>query len=205
MTWTSGSPLSRDFANIALAVVDHIPAMVAYWDAEQRCRFANAAYRDWFGRTREQMLGITMTELLGPIYLLNLPYIEGALRGEPQTFEREIPDPRTGLLRHSIANYIPDARDGVVHGFYVHVADTTPLVERERVLARVIQERDRALAEVRTLRGMLPVCSVCKSIRDEKGEWVRVEEYIAKRTEAEFTHSLCPACAERLYPGLSDG
>src|ERR1044071_8349549 len=76
-------------------IVDRIPSMLAYWDAEQRCRFANRAYERWFGVSPEALIGKHLTELLGPLYKLNLPYIEGVLRGEPQEFEREIPDPES--------------------------------------------------------------------------------------------------------------
>ena len=77
-------------AELALAVVDRIPAMVAYWDATETCRFANEAYRRWFDRSRADLVGTTIQELLGPIYELNLPYIRAALRGQPQVFERSL-------------------------------------------------------------------------------------------------------------------
>lgn len=197
---TAIAPDAPDYSAIALAVVDHIPGMVAYWDASERCRFVNAAYRAWFGRTRPQLIGTTLKELLGPLYELNLPYIRAVLAGHQQVFERAIPDPVTGIPRDSLATYTPDLVDGEVVGFYVHVADATPIKERERELARVVAERDKALAEVRTLRGLLPVCATCKSIRDEEGRWVRLEHYIEQRTNAAFTHSVCPTCSARLYP-----
>lgn len=194
-------PPDAETAALALAVVDHIDAMVAYWDRDQVCRFANDAYRIWFGRSRGEVVGHTMRELLGPdLYARNLPHIEGALRGERQRFERSIPRPDGAGVRDSIATYVPDIRDGEVAGFFVHVADATALKDRERELSRVIAERDRALTEVKTLTGLLPVCASCKSIRDEQGNWVRVEHYIAARSQAQFTHSLCPDCARRLYP-----
>lgn len=196
----TASPPATDYSAIALAVVDHIPGMVAYWDAEERCRFVNAAYREWFGKTRPQLIGTTLQELLGPLYELNLPYIRAAQSGATQVFERAIPDPLTGVPRDSIATYTPDIVDGKVLGFFVHVADATPIKERERALAKAIAERDRALAQVRTLTGLLPVCAVCKSIRDEAGAWIRLEHYIEQRTPAAFTHSLCPSCSARLYP-----
>jgi PAS domain S-box-containing protein len=90
----SRQTLSLDIRDIALFVVDHIPAMVAYWDTNQICRFANNAYLEWFGKTREQLIGITLKELLGPIYSKNLPYINEALKGKVQNFEREIPTPQ---------------------------------------------------------------------------------------------------------------
>ena len=134
--------------SIGLLVADHVSAMLAYWDKDLICRFANAAYRDWFGKTREEMVGkITIKELLGPIYNQNLPYILGALEGKPQTFEREIPIP-TGGVRHSIANYFPDVVNGEVRGFFVHVADITHLKLLERELTKsneIISEQNKRL------------------------------------------------------------
>jgi hypothetical protein len=54
----------------------------------------------------------------------------------------------------------------------------------------------------KVLTGLLPICSSCKNIRDESGEWKRVEAYIDSRTEAKFTHGMCPDCAEKLYPEI---
>jgi hypothetical protein len=59
-----------------------------------------------------------------------------------------------------------------------------------------------ALAQVRVLRGLLPICSSCKKIRDEHGSWTQIEAYIDERSEAKFSHGLCPDCARRLYPGF---
>jgi two-component system sensor histidine kinase TtrS len=61
-----------------------------------------------------------------------------------------------------------------------------------------------ALSEVRTLSGLLPICAACKRIRDDKGYWKQIESYIRTRTDAEFTHSICPECAQKLYPDLQD-
>ncbi len=57
-----------------------------------------------------------------------------------------------------------------------------------------------ALAKVRTLGGLLPICAHCKKIRDDTGYWNRIETYIADHSEAEFSHSVCPDCARELYP-----
>ena len=57
-----------------------------------------------------------------------------------------------------------------------------------------------ALDEVRTLRGFIPICANCKNIRDDHGYWQRVEEYVTRHSEAQFSHSICPDCARKLYP-----
>lgn len=190
-----------ELPQIALRTVNHIPAMVAYWDKNQRCLFSNDAYREWFGKSPEQMLGMSLKDLLGPLYEKNLPYILEALRGEKQIFERRIPLPDGGF-RDSIATYTPDIIGGEVQGFSAHVADVTILREREIELQRVIGERDKALAEVRTLSGLLPICASCKRIRDKAGEWQPIERYVGERTEASFTHGMCPECMEKFYPEI---
>lgn len=72
--------------------------------------------------------------------------------------------------------------------------------ERER--DETIQQLRKALSEVKTLRGLLPICSGCKSIRDDQGYWNSIETYIREHSEAELTHGLCPDCARRLYPDI---
>lgn len=110
-------PEIEDSNVLAVRVADHITAMLAYWDKDHVCRFANSAYVDWFGKKKEEMIDkITIKELLGPLFEKNLPFISGALKGEIQTFEREIPLP-TGGSRHSLANYYPDIVNGEVIGF----------------------------------------------------------------------------------------
>lgn len=72
-------------------------------------------------------------------------------------------------------------------------------LEREQHLNR---DLSAALATVKKLSGFLPICASCKNIRNDHGYWERIEAYIREHSEAEFTHSICPACMERLYPEL---
>ena len=71
-------------------------------------------------------------------------------------------------------------------------------VEAER--EKLIQELQKTLAEVKKLSGFLPICASCKKIRDDKGYWNQIEEYIRTHSEAEFSHGLCPDCTRMLYP-----
>lgn len=59
---------------------------------------------------------------------------------------------------------------------------------------------ENALNQVKLLSGLLPICTVCKKIRDDSGSWNRIEQYISERSNAEFSHSICPECATKLYP-----
>ncbi len=67
--------------------------------------------------------------------------------------------------------------------------------QREKLIAQL----EQALADVKRLSGLVPICAGCKKIRDDQGFWQQVEAYISDRTDAEFTHGMCPECIERLY------
>ena len=73
----------------------------------------------------------------------------------------------------------------------------------EGFLQRQNQELKKALQEIKTLQGLVPICACCKKIRDDKGYWHQVESYLSAHTSADFTHSICPECAQRLYPELN--
>ncbi|MGN6528182.1 MAG: PAS domain-containing sensor histidine kinase [Burkholderiaceae bacterium] len=107
-------------------IADRIPSMLAYWDRELRCLFANRAYHDWFGVEPESLIGSTLPRLLGPeLFALNEPYVKGVLAGVEQRFERDVPGPAG--VRRSLACYLPDRQDGHVVGFIAYVTDVTPL------------------------------------------------------------------------------
>jgi hypothetical protein len=68
---------------------------------------------------------------------------------------------------------------------------------------RIFGELERADAEIRTLRGLIPICAWCHKVRDDAGFWQRLETYLGHRTEATFSHGICPACAEHQEHDLS--
>ncbi|MDA8433978.1 MAG: hypothetical protein M0Z60_13615 [Nitrospiraceae bacterium] len=68
--------------------------------------------------------------------------------------------------------------------------------------SKIIAELKKALNEIKTLSGLLPMCAWCKKVRDDSGYWKQVEQYIAEHTEAEFTHGICPDCLKKMEPEL---
>lgn len=74
----------------------------------------------------------------------------------------------------------------------------------EEEKSNLIIELREALAEVKKLSGFLPICSSCKKIRDDKGYWSEVEQYVSAHSDAEFSHSICPDCMRSLYPEYAD-
>ncbi len=73
-------------------------------------------------------------------------------------------------------------------------------IERNRLL----QKLQEALDNVRTLSGLLPICSYCKKIKDDKGYWEQVETYLSQRSDVLFTHGMCPDCLRKIYPDMAD-
>ena len=83
--------------------------------------------------------------------------------------------------------------------------DFTDRKESEDEREQLIDQLQEALAKIKTLSGFLPICASCKMIRDDKGYWNQIETYIQNHSEAEFSHSICPDCAKRLYPDFYIG
>jgi len=82
---------------------------------------------------------------------------------------------------------------------------TRDVTERKKVQEereKLIRELREALANVKILSGLLPICSSCKKIRNDEGYWEQIESYIKNRSEADFTHGICPECRKKLYPNI---
>jgi len=74
------------------------------------------------------------------------------------------------------------------------------VLQLERALASKVKSLEKALAEVKRLSGLIPICMHCKRIRDDKDFWHRVEDYVEEHSDATFSHGLCPECLEKYYP-----
>jgi phosphoserine phosphatase RsbU/P len=115
-----------------------------------------------------------------------------------------------------------DAREDIVTGLEAGANDYLPkpfdpgelrarvevgrrMVELQAELAAKIAELRRALDQINTLHGIIPICSGCKRIRDDKGYWSQVEAYLSAHTDARFSHSLCPECLPKFFPNLDTG
>jgi len=79
------------------------------------------------------------------------------------------------------------------------IAEEKMISDNNQIL---IDKLQKSLDEIKTLSGLLPICSACKKIRDDDGYWRQIEHYISEYTDARFSHGICPDCKEKLYPGL---
>jgi PAS domain S-box-containing protein len=140
----------RESERFLHAVTDNIPAWVAYWDTDLRCRYANAASLRGFGRTLESTLNLHMSELLPPGGMAYVaPFVASVLAGEPQTFEFEHARP-DGTNSFALAHYIPDPDGDTTRGFYAIVSDITDFKESEAQLADLNEHLRARTAEAET-------------------------------------------------------
>jgi PAS domain S-box-containing protein len=137
-------------ADVLQTLADHIPVLLGYWTRDQICGYANHAYEQWFGIPLGRIIGMSMRELLGPLYAQNVPHIEAALRGERRDFERLIRNPASGSERHALISYIPFVHKNQIDGFFVVVSDVS---EQKRLEARLRESQQRW----ETLFSILPV------------------------------------------------
>lgn len=147
-------------------VIDNVPALIGYWDSDLRNIVANEAYVDYFGLSPDQVRGMHIRDVLGPeVYEMNRVYIEGALEGARQQFDRTLIDTK-GNIRYTQATYIPDVDGSVVRGFFVQVADISRRIEAER-------ERDDA---VRLFETSMHHAPIGQAVLDTSGRWLQVNQ-----------------------------
>ncbi|MCP4728011.1 MAG: PAS domain S-box protein [bacterium] len=86
---------------------------------------------------------------------------------------------------------------------YLHYSiDVTERVQAEEEKSKLIIKLEKALDEVKTLRGFIPICAYCKKIRNDDGYWEQIETYISQHSDAKFSHGICEPCAKKLYPEI---
>jgi len=154
-----------------------------------RILWANKAELDLLGCTREEYIGHHVAEFHVDKDLAE-KMLERLARGETlESYESRLRC-KDGGIKHVLI----DANVLWEDGKFVHTRSFT----RDITALREAQEK------IKVLRGLLPICSSCKKVRDDNGYWNRIEVYIAERSEAEFSHGVCPDCLRKLYPQYSD-
>lgn len=180
---------------------DTISDFVSVHDQDMRIVRVNRALANFVGKEPEELVGLYCYEVIHgsdrPWH--NCPHLSALEQGAPVT--SEVNDERIGVpLLVTCSPLYHD--DGSLLGT-VHVArDVTEQKKAVMLREQLIQNLEESLEQVKLLSGFIPICASCKKIRDDKGYWQQVEEYIRDRSEAEFSHGICPDCYVKLYPEL---
>lgn len=177
---------AEDQARILSQAMMSISESVFITDLEGRFLFANGAFCETYGYEDAEVRGRSC-ELLGDVTT------------EGEVFHRrkdgsEFPV----LLARSLVLDDRGRPKAVVYA----ARDISERKRAEQERERLIEQLQEALARIKTLRGLLPICASCKKVRDDQGYWKQIESYVREHSEAEFSHSICPECMERLYGDL---
>jgi PAS domain S-box-containing protein len=174
---------------------------VFLFDRELRFTLAEGEGLRTVGPPREEIIGRRVDEVFGleQAHIL-LPAYRGALAGQASSFEAVFAD------RVYQVHVVPvhGSGEGVELGM-VMTQDITERKQAEVERERLIAELRDALASVRTLRGLLPICASCKKIRDDQGYWLQVDDYLRAHVDVSISHGLCHDCAVKLYPEMFEG
>ncbi|MDH7488706.1 MAG: histidine kinase N-terminal 7TM domain-containing protein [Anaerolineae bacterium] len=178
-------------------LLDSMAESVLVLDSQGCVADLNLAAERAFGRACRDVVGKPAQEVLGASDAVN-----GLLQSdEEQRLELSLTG---GEAPRVFATRISPLRDrrGRLTGRLLVLHDVTGYKRLEQEREELIQGLQEALAQVKTLRGLLPICANCKRIRDDQGYWHSVESYISEHSDVDFSHGICPDCARKLYPEL---
>lgn len=208
------------------SVIEFFQEIAARIQAEERFRLAMDAIKDGLWDFNL----VTGETYFSPGYYTMLGYQPGELPATRDTWKELLhPDDREktlALIDQSIqegTNFQAEYRLRTKNGSYRWIlgrgsvvvkdengqpvrrvgtnTDITGRKEAEIERERLIQKLQEAMDKVKTLSGLIPICSSCKKIRDDKGYWNRLEEYLEKHSSAMFSHGICPECMDSMYGG----
>lgn len=187
---------ARDSEMLA-RLLDHIPVMICYYNLDGEVLLLNRAFQEMIGYTLEDTRRVNIMEACYP---------DPAYRAELWAFMTRAHGAwRDVVVRTKSGEDLPSSwtnmplQDGTQIGIGIDARERIAAEGARRALAAQV---DTLLTRV--IDGFIPICANCKSVRTAEERWVSVENYIMSRSEAEFTHGLCPDCQTRLYPGLLD-
>jgi len=181
--------------------IRHTPAAIAVLDTEMRYLVVSDRWIKDYHHEGKELIGRSHYELFP-----DLPerWKEGHRRALAGAVEKSDEDQGRIRLDGSYDWLKWELRpwrkaDGEIGGVIFFIEIITERKEREAEREKLITDLQAALAEVKTLSGMLPICASCKKVRDDQGYWNQIETYIARHTAATFSHGLCPPCLLREY------
>lgn len=168
--------------------------MLCFLDFNGYFKHLNPAWERTLGFTRKELMSRPFIEFVHPDDRERTLKQNAAVRGggKALAFENRYLC-KDGSHRWFRWNAAPDSDEKVI---YSVARDVTESKQAEEASEQLVRELQAALAEVKTLREILPICSYCRKIRDDENYWHTVEDYISEHTASRFSHGICPSCME---------
>jgi PAS domain S-box-containing protein len=184
------------------AIMEQSPEAIFLVDVETgRILEANSAFQDLLGYSSEEIVGLPVFDLVSADReIMDRRFQDTIQAGRVTSDERQYRKKDGSLIDVWVSRKAVSYAGKKVMCVILH--DLTERKQAEAEREKLIQELQEALANGKTLRGLIPICANCKKIRDDKGYWQQVEVYVHEHSEAKFTHGLCPECAKLLFPEL---
>jgi PAS domain S-box-containing protein len=191
----------RESEHRARSIFEGAKDAILVFGEDLRILNVNAAGEHLWQRAREEFIGHSITQFIeNPKGNISDPIGSNIKSGRG---EFEAVGIRTDGSKLALSIGLNTVPFGGRDHFVIVVRDVTERNKISEEREKLIKELQNALAKVRTLSGLLPICSSCKKIRDDSGYWKQVEEYLALETDVQFSHGICPDCLERLYPEVA--
>ena len=158
---------------------------------------ANEAALELFGYPRTEMIGLDVMQIYATRDERNKFQQEIEDRGSVRNFEVLLKRKDGDIITCLYTSSVRKSAQGDILGYHSIVRDITDLKRIEEEKQDLIEELKLALERIKTLKGLVPICASCKKIRDDRGYWNQLEEYIEAHSDAVFSHGLCPECQKR--------
>lgn len=188
-------------------LADNAADIIWRLDADGRIDYISPADERLRGFAPEEVIGLRFEQLLHPEYAAVLERAH-ALRLEQEksgtktgdlTFELPLTCKAGGIIWAEILSTPLRGDHDRIVGYIGVARDITERKKFEAEREQLVADLQEAVAKIRTLSGMLPICAWCKKIRDDKGYWNNLEAYISKHSDVSFSHGICPDCAQKAY------
>ena len=181
-------------------MLEEVPAYMWSADRELRITWSRPSEKIIFGLDVEPLLGTTVYQMFGGN--ADHPSIQAhraALEGEGRNFEVWVEVRGGARLLRAHVEPLRDASQ-TIRGVVGVALDLTERSRAEADRERLIDELQQALDRVKVLTGLIPICSHCKAVRDDRGYWQQVDAFMREHSDVKLSHAICPDCAKKVMP-----
>jgi PAS domain S-box-containing protein len=195
-----GELMEQDVAKLLVAIVEGCDDAIISKDLNGLVTSWNSSAERMFGYQANEMIGQSITRIIPPELLDDERVILGTILSGQRLEHYETVRVKKNGERIDVSLTVSPVKDitGRVIGAAKVARDITVRKRADKAVREHMEQTiQEAISNVKTLSGLLPICAGCKRIRNELGSWQPVESYVSSRTEAAFTHSMCPECLEK--------